>query len=140
MEGRISASMNSGEAAKMEVSRKPEENGEMLNDFAWNTAITKSKHFVPLTRRTDWYYRERTMDPLKTETEYFQTQIADWRQLHMGKFVLVKGAHAVGFYGSLEEAFTVGSERFGLEPFLVKQILPGDAVSVSLMGRRLKSA
>jgi hypothetical protein len=76
-------------------------------------------------------------DPLAVEVTIFNDHLAEWRKSHMGKFVLIKGTEVVGFYGSLEQAFTVGTGRFGLEPFLVRQIVPGDVVNVSFYGRRM---
>jgi len=77
------------------------------------------------------------MSELKTERETLLAKIEAWRQEHPGKFVLIKGRDAVGFYDSLAEAFAAGSEKFGLEPFLVEQINPRAGVNVSFFGGRL---
>lgn len=74
---------------------------------------------------------------LRREGEVFQANIEEWRQTHLGQFVLIKGSEVLGFYGSLEKAFKAGTERFGLEPFFVKQIVPADSVNVSLLGQRV---
>ena len=39
-----------------------------------------------------------------------------------GKYVLIKGDEVVGTFAAYEDALKSGYERFGLEPFLVKQI------------------
>jgi hypothetical protein len=39
-----------------------------------------------------------------------------------GKFVVVRGEGIDGPYDSYEEALSAGYEKYGLEPFLVKQI------------------
>jgi len=39
-----------------------------------------------------------------------------------GKFVVIHGDEVVGTYTSAEDAITTGYQKFGLEPFLVKQI------------------
>jgi hypothetical protein len=39
-----------------------------------------------------------------------------------GKFVLVHGDEVAGVYDTEESAVEAGDDRFGLEPFLVKQI------------------
>lgn len=39
-----------------------------------------------------------------------------------GKFALVVGDEVVGAYGTYEDALTVGYERFGLKPFMIRQI------------------
>ena len=78
--------------------------------------------------------------PLDHETALFDKNVEKWRNTHLGEFVLIRGDEIVGFYQSLEKAFTVGTGRFGLEPFLVRQIVPKDVVNVSLYGRRIHVA
>ena len=78
--------------------------------------------------------------PLEHETALFDKHAEEWRKKHLGLFVLIKGDEIVGFYPSLEKAFTVGTGRFGLEPFLVRRIVPKDVVNVSLYGRRIHVA
>ncbi len=39
-----------------------------------------------------------------------------------GQFILIKGPAVVGTFDSYNDALQVGYQRFGLEPFLVKQI------------------
>jgi hypothetical protein len=39
-----------------------------------------------------------------------------------GKFVLISGETVSGTFDSYQDALAAGYERFGLEPFLVKQI------------------
>lgn len=39
-----------------------------------------------------------------------------------GKFVLIKGKELVAIFAAYEDALRAGYERFGLEPFMVKQI------------------
>jgi hypothetical protein len=79
-------------------------------------------------------------EPLAREAQVFAERVEDWRQTQLGKYVVIKGDDVVGFYASLEQAFRVGTEKFGLEPFLVRQIVPTDVVNVSLYGRRLHVA
>ncbi len=80
------------------------------------------------------------MDTLTQEARVFNEHIEEWRRDHLGEFVLIKGTSVIGFYPSLENAFADGTKRFGLEPFSVKQIVPGDSVNVSLYGRRIHAA
>jgi hypothetical protein len=75
--------------------------------------------------------------PLYHEAAVFANHIDEWRKVHLGQVVLIKGDDVIGFYPSLEEAFREGTSRFGLEPFLVRQIVPTDVVNVSFYGRRL---
>ena len=77
---------------------------------------------------------------LHHEAAVFARHIEEWREAHLGQVVLVKGDDVIGFYSSLEQAFQEGTSRFGLEPFLVRQIVPTDVVNVSFYGRRVHVA
>lgn len=77
---------------------------------------------------------------LSREAELFDQNLDEWRRSQLGKFVLIKGTDVLGFYSSLDAAFAAGTERFGLEPFFVKQVVPRDVVNVSLFGKRLLAA
>ena len=46
----------------------------------------------------------------------------NWANEHEGKFVLIKGAEVIQFFDSYGDALRSGYEKFGLEPFLVKQV------------------
>jgi hypothetical protein len=45
-----------------------------------------------------------------------------------GKFVLIHGDDIVDYFAAYEDAIKAGYQRFGLEPFLVKQINAVQAV------------
>ena len=45
-----------------------------------------------------------------------------------GKFVVIGGDEVVGVFDTYDDAMKVGYDRFGLEPFLVKQIEVDDRV------------
>jgi len=77
---------------------------------------------------------------LDREGRVFDQHLDEWRETHLGQFVLIKGDEVVGFFPSLEKAFKTGTERFGLEPFFLKQIVPRDVVNVSLYGKRILAA
>lgn len=77
---------------------------------------------------------------LNREAEIFDRHVDEWRRTHLGKFVLIKGADIIGFFASLDAAFRAGTEQFGLEPFFVKQIVPADAVNVTMYGKRILAA
>ena len=79
-------------------------------------------------------------EPLERERHVYEMHLDEWRQAHLGEFVLIKDEAVVGFFGSLEAAFAAGIEKFQLEPFFVKQILPAEIVNVSFFGRQLQSA
>ena len=76
---------------------------------------------------------------LDKETSVYKAHIDEWRKSHLSEYVLIKGEVVIGFFPSLNEAFSLGTQRFGLDEFFVKQITPTDSVNVSLFGRRLQA-
>jgi hypothetical protein len=65
--------------------------------------------------------RRQTMTTLETELATYKKALPDLL-VDEGKFALVKGADVVGVFGTYEDALKEGYEKFGLDPFLVKQI------------------
>ena len=59
--------------------------------------------------------------PQDTELETYKTRLPEWTE-HEGKFVLIHGDEVVDFYSTYEDAIKVGYAKFGLTPFLVKQV------------------
>lgn len=74
------------------------------------------------------------------EHTIFEANLDEWRKSYIGSFVLIKGNEVLGFFSTLNEAFSEGLHRFGLENFFVKQITPRDNVNVSLLGRYLRTS
>lgn len=58
---------------------------------------------------------------LEKELETYKSKLPELKQ-HEGKFVLIQGDEVVDTYTSYEDAIKEGYKRFGLQPFLVKQI------------------
>lgn len=75
------------------------------------------------------------MDQTKQESEVFAANVNEWRNSHLGEFVLIKGDQVIGFFPSLDDAFRTGTEKFGLDPFTVRQVVPTDTVNISFFGR-----
>lgn len=69
--------------------------------------------------------------PLQTELDVFNTHLHEWKE-HEGKYVLIHGSDVVDFYSSYEDAPKIGYDKFGLKPFLVKQVHSNSAGSVHL--------
>lgn len=69
--------------------------------------------------------REATM-ALEKELETYKLKLSDLRS-DEGKFALVHGEELTVF-GTYEDALKEGYERFGLKPFLVKQIQTTEVV------------
>ena len=76
---------------------------------------------------------------LERETRVYVAHLDEWRKAHLSEFVLIKGDEVIGVFSSLNEAFSIGTKRFGLDEFFVKQITPLDSVNVSLFGRPLQA-
>jgi len=58
---------------------------------------------------------------LETEMETYAKKLPELKESE-GKFVLIHGTEFVDVYTSYEDAVKEGYGKFGLEPFLVKQI------------------
>jgi hypothetical protein len=59
---------------------------------------------------------------LEKELATYQAKLAELKR-HEGKYVLIQGDQVVDTFTSYEDALKEGYKRFGLTPFLVKQIL-----------------
>jgi len=58
---------------------------------------------------------------LEREIETYKKKLAELKESE-GKFVLIRGEEIIDTFTSYEDALKEGYKRFGLEPFLVKQI------------------
>ena len=61
------------------------------------------------------------MEILEEEIKTYEERKAELL-LNEGKFVLIKKSDVKGFFDTYGDAVQAGYERFGLEPFFVKQI------------------
>jgi hypothetical protein len=58
---------------------------------------------------------------LEKELETYKAKLPELKA-NEGKFVLIKGDSIVNVFSTYEDAIKEGYSKFGLEPFLVKQI------------------
>lgn len=65
---------------------------------------------------------------LEQELALFESKLSEFRAEHQGKYVLIGGEEVVDFFSSYEDAIKAGYTKFGLQPFLVKQILATEQV------------
>jgi hypothetical protein len=65
---------------------------------------------------------------LNREQAVYEANLSHWLADHEGEYVLIKGEKIDGFYGSRDEALTVGYSRFGIGPLFVKQVSPSEVV------------
>jgi hypothetical protein len=63
-----------------------------------------------------------TAEALKTELETYNRNKDQLVRQAEGKFVVIQGGEIAGIWGTYEDALRAGYEKFGLKPFLVKQI------------------
>ena len=68
------------------------------------------------------------MTVLKEEVAFFEKHRREFLQKAPGKFALVKGEELHGFFDTDEAAYEAGVETFGLESFLIKQVLEEDQI------------
>lgn len=61
------------------------------------------------------------LEALAEELATFSAALPGW-QGQEGKFALISGKDVLGVYDTYSDALTVGYEKLGLKPFLVKQI------------------
>lgn len=62
-------------------------------------------------------------DLLNKELETFEKKKAELLGTSEGKFVLIKGDQVLGTYDAKADAIAEGYNRFGNQPFLVKQVV-----------------
>lgn len=65
---------------------------------------------------------------LERELEFFEKHRDEYLKLYPGLFLLIKGEETAGCYPTAEAAYEAGLSKFGLEPFLVKQVLEKEPV------------
>jgi len=61
-------------------------------------------------------------DRLAHELTTYENRKEELLCAHEGKFVLIHGDDVAGIWDTYKDALEAGYQRFGLEPFLVKQI------------------
>lgn len=59
---------------------------------------------------------------LEKELSLFQQKLPEFLAEHTGQFALIHDNDAPEFFTSYEDAIKAGYSKFGLEPFLVKQV------------------
>ncbi len=57
----------------------------------------------------------------ETEISFFENHRTEWAEQHQGEFALVYESEAA-FFETLKEALDAGYARYGLVPFLVRQV------------------
>jgi len=68
---------------------------------------------------------------LETEFRFYKAHHREFLEIYRNLFVLIKGDQLVGVFPNAETAHREGVNRFGMEPFLVKQVLEVEPISVA---------
>ena len=63
---------------------------------------------------------------LEKEITYYLSRKDEFVNDHFGKFVLIKGDKLIGVFNSHTEALSEAARKFGLDSYLIKQILVND--------------
>ena len=66
---------------------------------------------------------------LEKEMQTYKDKLPELKEQE-GKFVLIQGEDVVDVFGTYEDAVKAGYEKFGLTPFLVRQIHALEQVQV----------
>ncbi len=69
---------------------------------------------------------------LDTERQYFAEHRAELVSRHMGQFVVIRDDELIGAFNTIEEALAEGARRFGLTPFLVRQVTVTEEEEVNI--------
>lgn len=82
----------------------------------------------PLPPKSDSQAKE---DPLERELKFFERNRKEFLRLYEGKVVVIKDEEFLGSYPDDAAAFRAGTERYGLETFLIKRVLKNESIAVS---------
>ncbi|MEK6643083.1 MAG: hypothetical protein AABZ08_04185 [Planctomycetota bacterium] len=65
---------------------------------------------------------------LETEARYYNDHRSDFVKEHDGKFALIKGDRCMGFYDTSYTAYQAGVSQFGLEPFMIHEVVQEEPI------------
>jgi hypothetical protein len=71
---------------------------------------------------------DRRESAFRRERAIYEVRKSDLLKNGEGQFVVIRGEEIAGVWPTYEEALAAGYQRFGLTPFLVKQVLITDPV------------
>lgn len=69
---------------------------------------------------------------LEKERQYFLEHRAELLSWHLGKVVLIKDEELIGAFNTIEEALAEGARRFGLTPFLVREVSAAEEKEINI--------
>ena len=69
---------------------------------------------------------------LEKERQYFSDHSAELRERYLGKFVVIKDDQLIGAFNTIEEGLSEAARRFGLEPFLVREVIATEEKEINI--------
>jgi len=69
---------------------------------------------------------------LVRERQYFSEHLAELIAQHLGKFVVIRDDELIGTFNTIEDALAEGARRFGLTPFLVRQVTNAEEKEINI--------
>lgn len=69
---------------------------------------------------------------LEKERQYFLEHRDELVSRHLGRVVLIKDEELVGAFNTIEEALTEGTRRYGLTPFLVREVTATEEKEINI--------
>ena len=69
--------------------------------------------------------------PLETELQFYEEHRKELAQKYRNLFVLIRGNELIGVFPDAESAHQQGVNKFGMEPFFVRQVLDVDPVNIA---------
>lgn len=67
-----------------------------------------------------------TSKNLQKELKYFEKNKQEYLKLYKNSFILIKNEELGGTFTTEAEAYKAGIEKYGNEPFLIKQVLENE--------------
>jgi len=65
-------------------------------------------------------------ESLDIEEQFFADHLSEWLAIDdlRGKWALIKGSELIGAFDKYEEVIRVAADKFGVEPYMISQIIP----------------
>ena len=61
---------------------------------------------------------------LDVERSFYERHLSKYLDQYAGRYVIIKREELIGVYDRIEDALTDASRLFGLDSYLVRQVLP----------------
>lgn len=72
---------------------------------------------------------KKTQNILDKEVKFFNKNKNKYLQNYKGQYVLIKNEAFLGSFTTESEAFTVGVQKFGSTPFLIRRVVENNQIA-----------